>query len=166
MLHIIMWFDPQNQLKKLRSIVPTVLLLIKICCFVLCVQEFSRITRLDLHCGWIYIWIHEDLLAGTCTAVMDRGEVPAPPLLFLDQTWSEGLKSIFWRPPLSYLRIWMLPPPPPPPPPLVSRFDTVLLCCYHHGNSSETVLNVFTSKSGPMYNCRSKLIFSLAEAQR
>ena len=49
-------------------------------------------------------------------------------------------------------------------PPLVSRFDTVLLCCYHHGNSSETLLKVFTSKSGPMYNFRSKLIFSLAEA--
>ena len=51
----------------------------------LCVQKLSRITGLDLHCGWIYIWIHEDLLAGTCTAVLDPGEAPGPPL-FLDQT--------------------------------------------------------------------------------
>ena len=75
-----------------------------------------------MHCGWIYIWIHEDLLAGTCTAVTDPGEVPAPPPLFLDQTGD--------------------------------------------GNSSETLLKVFTSKSGPVYNFRTTLIFSLTEAKR
>lgn len=91
------WFDPQNQLKKLTSIVPTVLILlnITICCFVLCVQELTRITRLDLHCGWIYIWIHEDLLAGTYTAVTDPGEVQAPPCLFLDQTGAGRSETYF-----------------------------------------------------------------------
>ena len=124
MLHIIIWFDPQNQLKKLRSIVPTVLLLIKICCFVLCVQEFSRITRLDLHCGWIYIWIHEDLLAGTCTAVMDRGEVPAPPPLFLDQTWAGRSEKYFLETnPLLSPDLDAAPPPP-----LLSQGSTLYYC--------------------------------------
>ena len=157
-----MWFDPQNQLKKLRSVVPTVLLIITICCFVLCVQELSRITRLDLHCGWIYIWIHEDLHAGTCTAVTDPGEAPGPPL-FLDQTGAgrsgkyflettphplpQGLDAAL--PP--YLKVWI---------------QHCTMCCYHHGNSSETMLIVFTSKSGPVYNLRTTLIFSLTEAKR
>lgn len=37
-----------------------------------CLQKFSRITRLDLHCCWIYIWIHKDLLASelsSCTCI-------------------------------------------------------------------------------------------------
>ena len=60
-----------------------------------CVQELSRITGLDLHCGWIYIWIHEDLLAGTYTAVTDPGEVQAPPPLFFDQTGAGRSEKYF-----------------------------------------------------------------------
>ena len=123
-----MWFDPQNQLKKLRSVVPTVLLIITICCFVLCVQELSRITRLDLHCGWIYIWIHEDLHAGTCTAVTDPGEAPGPPL-FLDQTGAGRSGKYFLETTPPPPPPGPGAPPPPPPPPLISRSGSSTVLC-------------------------------------
>ena len=99
-----------------------------------CTKKKKRVMRVQSRCFAQQTYYHFDVLIAFAVAVVNtqwRIQVsasggPSPPY-FSTKLRPEGRKNFIWRPPSSYLRVWMIAPPSPSP--LISRSGSCTKPC-------------------------------------